>query len=129
MRSSGGRGAVNLSVHHIAVQVNDLDVARNFYVDVLGFCVTREQAHSVWLDAGGVIVMLELCSGVVESSDWATQRVGPHVVAFSIAAADRSAWQGRLRDKGIVVDHESRFTLYFRDPFGARLALSHYPDG
>lgn len=120
---------MNLSVHHIAVQVNDLDVARNFYVGVLGFSVTREQAHSVWLDAGGVIVMLELCSGVAESSDWATQRVGPHVVAFSIAAADRSAWQSRLRDKGIVVDHESRFTLYFRDPFGARLALSHYPDG
>ncbi len=64
-----------LSLHHIALQVNDLEVARRFYVGVLGFLVTREQAHSLWLDAGGVIVMLELCSGVVEHGDWATLRV------------------------------------------------------
>jgi glyoxylase I family protein len=119
---------VKLSMHHVAVQVNNLEVARRFYVDLLGFRVTREQPHSVWLDAGGVIVMLELCSGVVEHGDWATPRVGPHVVAFSIAPADRSAWLQRLGDNNVVVDHESRFSIYFRDPFGARLALSHYPD-
>ncbi len=119
---------MKLSVHHIALQVNNLEVARRFYVGVLGFCVTREQSHSVWLDAGGVTVMLELCSGVVEHGGWATPRVGPHVVAFSIAAADRSAWLQRLDDNSVVVDHQSRFTIYFRDPFGARLAVSHYPD-
>jgi hypothetical protein len=33
-----------------------------------------------------------------------------------------------LRINDVTIDHESRFSVYFRDPFGTRLALSHYPD-
>jgi hypothetical protein len=28
----------------------------------------------------------------------------------------------------VVVEHETDFTLYFRDPDGRRVAVSHYPD-
>lgn len=117
-----------MRVHHIAIQVTDLEVARGFYVDILGFLVTREQPHSLWLDAGGVIVMLERCAGPVVVDSWPADRPGPHVVAFAIAAAERDAWLQRLRAADVVVDHVSGFSIYFRDPFGGRLSLSHFPE-
>jgi catechol 2,3-dioxygenase-like lactoylglutathione lyase family enzyme len=117
-----------LRLHHVALQVTDLDVARAFYVDVLGLVVVREQAHSVWVDAGGVIVMLERCTGPVINDDWPSDRPGPFVVAFSVRPDERAGWLERLAAANVAVDHASGFTIYFRDPFGARLALSHYPE-
>ncbi len=117
-----------LRLHHLAIQVTDLDIARAFYVDVLGFAVVREQGHSLWIDAGGVIVMLERCAGPVVDDAWTSDRPGPFVVAFSIRPQERAGWLERLAAANVVVDHASGFSIYFRDPFGARLALSHYPD-
>ncbi len=119
---------MTLRVHHVALQVTDFDVARRFYVDVLGFVITREQPHSVWLDAAGIVLMLEKCTGLVVDDAWESPRPGPHVVAFAIAFSERDAWRDRLRINDVTIDHESRFSVYFRDPFGTRLALSHYPD-
>ncbi len=116
-----------LQIHHIALQVTDLEVARAFYVDVLGFAVTRVQAHALWLDAGGVILMLEHCIGAVVVDSWSSDRPGPHVVAFAIAADQRDSWRARLAAAAVDIDHETGFTLYFKDPFGSRLALSHFP--
>jgi hypothetical protein len=49
-------------------------------------------------------------------------------VAFGIRAAERAALRDRLENAGVAIDHESAFTLYVRDPFGARLAFSHHPE-
>ena len=123
-----------MRLHHVALQVTELARARAFYAGVLGFVVTREQAHALWLDAGGVIVMLERCDGVddeaaaADARAWASARPGPFVVAFAIAPHERAPLRARLVDAGVAIDHESVFTLYVRDPFGARLAFSHYPD-
>jgi glyoxylase I family protein len=123
-----------MRIHHVALQVSDLDRARAFYEGLLGFVVTREQPRAIWLEAGGAIVMLERCDGVddaIAADDartWSSPRPGPFVVAFAVAAADRAALRARLVDAGIAIDHESAFTLYVRDPFGARLAFSHFPD-
>ena len=117
-----------MKLHHVALQVTCLERARAFYVGVLGFVVTREQAHALWLDAGGVIVMLERCAGPDDAEPWASPRPGPFVVAFAISAGRRAELRQRLVDAGVAIDHESGFTLYVRDPFGARLGFSHYPD-
>ncbi len=126
-----------MRIHHVALQVTDLERARSFYAGLLGFAVTREQAHALWLDAGGAIVMLERCAGsddeaaaaaAADARAWASPRPGPFVVAFAIAAADRPALRARLVAAGVDIDHESAFSLYVRDPFGARLAFSHYPE-
>jgi catechol 2,3-dioxygenase-like lactoylglutathione lyase family enzyme len=120
-----------MRIHHVALQVTDLERARSFYAGLLGFTVTREQAHALWLDAGGSIVMLERCDGEGDDAGdhaWASPRPGPFVVAFAIAPGERAALRARLIDAGVTIDHESAFTLYVRDPFGARLAFSHYPD-
>lgn len=119
---------MTLRLHHLAVQVTDLDVARAFWCGVLGLVVVREQAHSVWLDVGGTILMLEQCAGPVVDEPWASARPGPFVVALTMTAAERAGWREKLEAAGVVVDHESGFTIYFRDPFGTRVALSHFPE-
>lgn len=118
-----GRG-----IHHVAIQVADLERARAFYVDVLGLPLVRTQPHALWVQAGASVVMLERCAGVVDDSPWASPRCGPFVVAFVMTKDERGALRARLEAAGVVVDHESGYSLYVRDPFGARLAFSHYPD-
>lgn len=126
-----------MRLHHVAIQVPDLERARAFYVDVLGLVLVRSQAHALWVQAGDAIVMLEKCDGDVDAADgavadagaWPSPRPGPFCVAFAIAPAERSALRARLTAAGVAIDHESAFTLYVRDPFGARLGFSHFPDG
>ena len=117
-----------MRLHHLAIQVPDLDAAVAFYGGVLGLQTLRRQAHAVWVDAGGTILMLERCreTGTIDAS-WEQPDAGPFVVAFAIAADERTAWLTRLAEAGVAVHHESAFTLYFRDPWGTRLALSHFP--
>lgn len=118
-----------MRLHHVAIQVPDLDDAATFYVGVLGLTETRRQAHGIWVDAGGTILMLERCTGSSPGAGpWASPEPGPFVVAFGIAASERDTWRRRLEGAGVPVSHESAFTLYFRDPWGTRLALSHHPE-
>ena len=140
-----------MRLHHLAIQVTDLDVARQFYCGTLGLAEVRRQAHAIWVDAGGTIVMLERCTGHDSTGgdsgpsgphnrdysntwrsakyvDWPSDQPGPFVVAFAIAPGARDSWRDRLEQAGVSLSHSSAYTLYFRDPFGTRLALSHYPD-
>jgi catechol 2,3-dioxygenase-like lactoylglutathione lyase family enzyme len=117
-----------MNLHHLALQVADLDVARAFYVDVLGMPLVRTQPHALWVQAGPTLLMLERCAGVVDDGAWSSDRCGPFVVAFAIGPPERGPLKQRLQQAGVVVDHESAFTLYVRDPFGARLGFSHYPE-
>ena len=117
-----------MRLHHLAIQVPDLDAAVAFYGDVLGLQTLRRQAHAVWVDAGGTILMLERCRENGPPGDaWEQPEAGPFVVAFAISADERASWRTRLAGAGVAVHHESAYTLYFRDPWGTRLALSHFP--
>jgi catechol 2,3-dioxygenase-like lactoylglutathione lyase family enzyme len=53
---------------------------------------------------------------------------GWHVVALSMERADRSSWEARLAAAGVAVERRTPFSIFFRDPEGNRLALSHWPD-
>lgn len=79
---------------------------------------------SVWLLAGATRVMLEpLGSGE------ATIPAGSlELTAFAIEAGDRARFEERLARSGVPVEQRTDFTVYFRDPDGRRVAVSHYPD-
>ena len=47
------RGAPGLAVGHLHLHVGDVDAARAFYRDVIGFDVTMEMPTAVFLSAGG----------------------------------------------------------------------------
>lgn len=109
-----------MKLHHVAIQVSDLDKSRAFYVDVIGLREMRRQEHSVWLDVEGSILMLETGPN--------RERDGLHVIAFSVGAGERETWRAKFAKHHVPIESETKFTLYVRDPDGTRVAVSSYPD-
>lgn len=121
-----------LSVHHLAVCTTDLAASERFYVDVLGLPVRRRwyredgTPRAIWLELGeGAFLALEEVDGgparVDESEGW-------HCVALRITPSERSRWVEQLGAAGHPLVRESDFTIYVRDPGGALVGLSHFPD-
>lgn len=113
-----------MRVHHLAFRTGDLERLERFYVDALGLAVIRRNdARSVWLDAGGTIVMLELRGPDEPAIDAASKEM----VAFAVDPVARALYTDRLARAGVSVEASTDFTLYVRDPDGRRIGLSSYP--
>jgi glyoxylase I family protein len=113
-----------MRVHHLAFRTADLARLESFYVDALGLAVLeRDGARSVWLDAAGAIVMLELAD-VGEAAPAAGSK---ELVAFAAAPDTRALYMDRLTRAGVAVEATTDFTIYVRDPDGRRIGLSSYP--
>ncbi len=126
-----------LSFHHAAIQCADLARCERFYRDVLGLPVLRRWPRegggdrSVWLSVGGAeagFLALERADEPPEPRPWRDGKPGLHLLALRIAAAERRGWEDRLRGAGVPVVHRTRWTIYFHDPEGNRIGLTHYPD-
>jgi catechol 2,3-dioxygenase-like lactoylglutathione lyase family enzyme len=112
-----------MRVHHLAFRTLDVPRLERFYTDVLGLNVARRDGErSVWLRAGGTLVMLE----AADTGEPPVPAGTKDLVAFGIEEADADRWRRTLAAAGIAIEAETAFTLYFRDPDGRRLALSHY---
>jgi len=124
-------------VHHLAIQVRDLVAAERFYCGVLGLPVLRRWPapdggeRSLWVATGpGTFLALEVIKGdqPTAAADPARgDRPGHHLVALAISRDSRTAWEAKLEAAGAPVTHRTPYTLYFTDPEGNRLGLSHYP--
>lgn len=111
-----------MRVHHIALRTHGLERLERFYAGPLGLSVLRRDGArgSVWLDAGGAILMLE----GADSTEPAIPPGTKELVAFAVD--DKEAWRRRLEAAGVVVEDETAYTLYFRDPDGRRVAVSTF---
>lgn len=128
-----------LAFHHLAVQCADLAGCERFYREVLGLEVlcrwplagSEGEDRSVWLSLGEGqgFIALERARAPAERGAFRDGRAGLHLIALRIAPAERAVWEERLKEAGVPVVHRTRFTLYFRDPEGNRIGLSHHPDG
>ena len=124
--------------HHLAIQVRDLPRATAFYREVLGLPLMAEHhrpdgtLRSVWLSLGGPspegFVALEACDGEVVVTPFRDPSPGPHLLALRISREDRAEALRALTAKGIEIVHQTRWSFYFRDPEGNRVALSHHPE-
>jgi hypothetical protein len=65
---------------------------------------------------------------VAPRGDFGDGQVGYYVFALRIGLAERDAWEQRLASAGVAVERRTRFSLFFRDPEGNRLAVSHHPE-
>ncbi|HEY8431093.1 MAG TPA: VOC family protein [Sandaracinaceae bacterium] len=123
MRTSG--------LHHLALRTSDLAASERFYVDLLGLPVLERfyfedgRPRSVWVGVGDAFLALEVGPAGPAPAD---ADPGWHCVALRIARSERAAWRARLERAGVPIERESAYTLYVRDPSGALVGLSHYPD-
>ena len=119
-------------IHHVALLVEDLGRAESFYAGVLGLPVEKRwpddagAPRAVWLDlgAGGRLMLERATPGDARR---APMGGGWHLLALSIRQEDRAATELALVAAGIAIESRTEHSLYFRDPEGNRLALSHYP--
>jgi glyoxylase I family protein len=127
---------VTLTFHHVAIQCADLARCERFYRDVLGLPVLRRWPRedggdrSVWLAVEGDgpgFLALERAEEAPASRPWRDGKAGLHLVALHIPAVERAAWEDRLQAAGVPVVHRTRWTIYFHDPEGNRIGLTHYP--
>lgn len=111
-------------LHHLALRTPDLGRLRAFYEGALGLpVVTDATPRSVWLGAGGAVVMLEAS----EPGEPGIPALSREFVAFAIEPDERAAWEARLARAGVAIEARTEHTLYFRDPDGRRVGVSSYP--
>jgi glyoxylase I family protein len=112
-----------MGLHHVSINVDDVDAALGFYVDVLGLAVRPDRPEfgfgGAWLDAGGQQVHLIQAPPPADS--------GQH---FALAFADLASLVGRLRAQGLEVSEPSpvgtSLQSFVVDPAGNRVEL-HQP--
>jgi glyoxylase I family protein len=129
--------AVPLAFHHVAIQCADLDRCERFYREVLGLSVLRRWPRedgagdrSVWLsvgDGGEEFVALERADEPAQLRPWRDGKAGLHLLALRIAPSERRGWEDRLEAAGVLVVHRTRWSIYFHDPEGNRIGLTHHP--
>jgi glyoxylase I family protein len=108
-----------MRIHHIALVTRDPVGLAAFYAGTLDLREIRRNdddagVRSVWLDAGGTILMFERGEGR-----------GWDGVMFATEPGSRARWAARFGDAG---DGGTAYTLYARDPDGNRFGVSSYPD-
>lgn len=119
-------------LHHVALGSGDVERLAAFYARTFGlaelrrFLTAEGVLRSIWLDLGGVILM-------IEHTDEPPRRVdgvgaGPFLLAFQVSPAERWQIEGALERAGVAIESRTGFTSYARDPDNNRFAFSHYPD-
>jgi catechol 2,3-dioxygenase-like lactoylglutathione lyase family enzyme len=120
--------------HHLAIQVHALEEVAAFYRDVLGLVEQARhrsstgELRSIWLRLPEGFLALERVADPPELVPFRHPRPGMHLLAFRIHRAERSAVIQALRDRNVPIEHQTRWTVYVRDPEGNRIGLSHHPE-
>jgi catechol 2,3-dioxygenase-like lactoylglutathione lyase family enzyme len=113
-----------MRIHHVALRTPDPERLSEFYREALGLEeVARHGERSIWLRAGDVLWMIERSS----ADEPAPSAASMEIIALAIEPSERLARRRALESRGVVVEAETAYTLYFRDPEGRRVGLSHYP--
>jgi len=112
------------SLDHLALEVKDLDVAREFYAETLDMSVSRADDRTVVLSAGEVDLILRRPNGV--------PRGGLHThYAFTVPTAEYDDWWDRLSVDHEVQEHQfgTASSLYLYDPDGNCVELGESDAG
>ena len=107
-------------MHHVSINVDDVDAALAFYLDVLGLRRRADRPDfgfgGAWLDAGGQQV--HLIEGTVPEG---------HGAHFALQVADLDATIGELRARGVQISDASPVgtgrQAFLTDPSGNLIEL------
>ena len=118
-----------LGLHHVAIQVLDVEKVAAFYREVLQLPERARHLRddgslrSIWIEAsadGSFLAIEELRPGTRGT-------LGHSLVALRIARGDRAAWLAHFEKHRVPIEKQSRWTIYVKDPEGNVIALSHHP--
>ncbi|WP_314037662.1 VOC family protein [Dietzia sp. CH92] len=108
---------------HVHLQVGDIGVARDFYVDALGFEVMSDVGSALFIAAGGYHHHIAV-------NTWGTAGAGPRAAALGLGqvnidlptADDVDALRQRLGDHGFATRHDGA-VLRVDDPWGTLIQV------
>ncbi len=117
-------GEATSTIGHVHLQVGDLERAREFYVETLGFDVTTEMPGALFVSAGGYHHHIGM-------NTWHSNGSGPRAATLGLGDVritvptrqDVEALKDRLRFHHLPTEDDGR-TLRFKDPWGTVLAVS-----
>jgi catechol 2,3-dioxygenase-like lactoylglutathione lyase family enzyme len=123
-------------LHHFALVSSDVERTVRFYQDLLEFPLTdifenRDYPGSnhFFFDIGNGNLLAFFDFPGLEVGPYAEVLGGLHHVAISVEPATWERLRGKLDDAGVEYLLESKVSIYFRDPDGARLELLADPLG
>jgi catechol 2,3-dioxygenase-like lactoylglutathione lyase family enzyme len=123
-------------LHHFALLCSDVRRTIEFYQNVLEFPLTeifenRDYAGSnhFFFDVGNGNLLAFFDLPGLDLGPYAEVLGGLHHLAISVTPEKWEYLRGKLEDAGIEYMVESKTSMYFRDPDGARLELLADPLG
>ncbi|AMB60337.1 hypothetical protein AWU67_04145 [Microterricola viridarii] len=108
---------------HVHLSVGDLDAARAFYVDTLGFDITSESTGALFMSAGGY--HHHLAANTWNSAGAGARAATQGLREFTVILADGAeldAAAARLADAGVPTEHADG-SLTTEDPWGNTVRL------
>ena len=76
--------------HHICIQTEDFDASLQFYRDILGFEVIKDnkgfhtRAHNTWLQGPGILIELQTPKEKEQFREWSKLNSGPVHIALLV---------------------------------------------
>jgi catechol 2,3-dioxygenase-like lactoylglutathione lyase family enzyme len=112
-----------MQIDHLAIKVDDLEAATEFYSSVLGFKVAREgkirDHYSRHLSDGRIDISLVAYDPGADSEEARAAGPGPCIHHMGISVDDLDAWVARVRDMGCeILSEPGVIPVKFRAPGG-----------
>lgn len=112
------------AIGHVHLQVGDIETAKRFYVDTLGFDITFSYDSALFVSAGGYHHHIGM-------NTWHSAGAAPRAATLGLgdvrilvpSREDVGSLADRLRFHGIAAEDDGR-TLRFDDPWKTRLAVT-----
>jgi catechol 2,3-dioxygenase-like lactoylglutathione lyase family enzyme len=123
------RPAAHLGLHHVALFVADLDAARRFWVELLGYRVEwQPDADNLYLTSGSDNLALHRRNGALSGQ----QRLD-HVGVVCADPVTVDGWHAYLAANGVRIlaapkrHRDGAYSFYCEDPDGVHVQFIHHP--
>ena len=118
----------HLGLHHVAIRVEDLEAARRFYVELLGYKVEwSPDADNLYLTCGNDNLALHRGEAPTGSQQL------DHLGILVSNAEDVTQWEVYLRENNVEIAQGTKLhrdgstSCYVRDPAGILIQILHHP--